>query len=422
MIREKLLNRKVIWFAIAACFVLLILFVRHVQHKQQAPVDAARRGGPPGAGGARGGQEPPVAVAFATVAAGDILVRVPALGTITPLATVTVRTQISGILQKVLFTEGQLVRQGDLLAQIDPRPYEAAVQQMRGNLRRDQALLADAKLDLTRYTGLVKEDSIAEQQLDTQKALVDQYEGTIESDQGQLNTALVNLQYTHIVSPVSGRVGLRQVDQGNYVTPGDANGIVVVNQLQPITALFSIPEDNAVGVLRRMQAGRALAVEAFAPNGAKLADGRLLTLDNAIDTSTGTVKLRAQFANQDGALFPNQFVNIQLDLDLLKNQLIIPNSAVHRGAPKGELTDFVYVINGDATVAVRPVALGVADGDRRAVNAGLAVGDRVVTEGGDRLRDGAKVDLNDAAPAGPAPARGASRPAKQAAKTRPPAQ
>jgi multidrug efflux system membrane fusion protein len=419
VIREKLLNRKVIWFAIALGFVLLILFVRHVQHKQQAPADAAARGG----GGARGGQEPPVAVAFAQVANGDIQVRVPALGTITPLATVTVRTQISGILQKILFTEGQLVHQGDVLAQVDPRPYEAAVQQMRGNLRRDQALLADAKLDLTRYAALVKEDSIAAQQLDTQKALVDQYEGTIESDQGQLNTALVNLQFTRIVSPVGGRVGLRQVDQGNYVTPGDANGIVVVNQIQPITAIFPIPEGNAVGVLRRMQNGGTLAVEAFDPNGAKLADGRLLTLDNSIDTTTGTIKLRAEFANKDGTLFPNQFVNIALDLDLLKNQIIIPNSAVHRGAPKGTLTDFVYVVNRDDTVSVRPVALGVADGDRMAVNSGLAVGERVVTEGGDRLRDGAQVDINDGSPAAKPPARsGAPDAAQRAPKRRPPSQ
>jgi multidrug efflux system membrane fusion protein len=237
-------------------------------------------------------------------------VRVPALGTVTPLASVTVRTQISGILQKIVFTEGQLVHQGDLLAQIDARPYEAAVKQMQGNLRRDQALLADARLDLKRYEGLVKEDSIAVQTLDTQRAVVAQDEGTVESDEGQLATAEVNLVYTHIVAPVTGRVGLRQVDQGNYVTAADANGIVVVNQLQPITVLFSIPEDNVNALLQRMRGG-PLKVEAYdRTNSAKLAEGKLLTADNQIDATTGTVKLRAEFVNADGSLFPNQFVNV----------------------------------------------------------------------------------------------------------------
>ncbi len=400
VLREKFLNRRVALIALAVIFVLTILFVRHLQHRQQAPVDASAK--------QRGGKDPPVAVALAAATAGDIQVRIPALGTVTPLATVTVKTQISGILQKVVFTEGQFVHQGDLLAQIDPRPYEAAVQQMQGNLRRDQALLADARLDLKRYDALVKEDSIAVQQLDTQKALVDQYEGTIESDQGQLNTASVNLQFTHIISPVTGRVGLRQVDQGNYVTPADANGIVVVNQLQPITVIFPIPEDDVTAVVQHLHDGAALKVEAYdRTNSAKLADGKLLTVDNAIDATTGTVKLRAQFANTDGLLFPNQFVNIELLVNLLQNQVIIPNVAVHRGAPKGVLTSFVYVINADSTVSVRPVTLGTVDGDRVAVSEGLKIGERVVTEGGDRLRDGAAVELPGAAPA---PPQGAARP------------
>jgi multidrug efflux system membrane fusion protein len=269
---------------------------------------------------------------------------------------------------------------------------------MEGNLKRDQALLADAKLDLKRYEGLVKEDSIAVQTLDTQRATVAQYEGTIESDEGQLNTAQVNLVYTRIVSPVTGRVGLRQVDQGNYVTPGDANGIVIVNEVQPITVLFSIPEDNVGALVKRLHDGSILKVEAYdRTNSKKLAEGRLLTADNAIDTTTGTIKLRAQFANSDGLLYPNQFVNVQLLLDLLSNQIIIPSAAVHRGAPKGVLTDFVYAVNGDATVSVRPVTLGVTDGDRVAVVTGLKAGEQVVTEGGDRLRDGASVDLPGAA-------------------------
>ncbi len=381
---------------LAAVLVIALIVVRIVQHRPKA-VDAAGMG--------RGGQNGPVAVAVAQVVRGDIQIRIPALGTVTTLANVTVRTQISGTLQKILFTEGQLVHEGAVIAQIDPRPYEAALQTAEGNLRRDQALLADARLDLKRYEGLVKEDSIAEQQLDTQRALVDQYIGTIESDEGQVKTAEVNLLYTHIVSPVTGRVGIRQVDQGNYVTPGDTNGIVVVNQLEPISVIFSIPEDNVTSLMKQVRQGASMAVEAYdRGNAVKLADGRLSTVDNEIDTSTGTVKLRAQFENADGSLFPNQFVNVQLLQDLVKNQFIIPNSAVRRGAPNGVITTFVYLVNADHTVTVRPVTLGVMDGERVAVTAGLTVGDVVVTEGGDRLREGAAVELPTDSPTTPASA------------------
>ena len=377
---------------------LMIGFTMYLRHKQ--PIA-------PPAGG-RFGQNGPVAVAVATAVVGDIQVKIPALGTVTPLATITVRTQISGPLQRIYFTEGQIVRQGDPLAQIDPRPFEAALQQMQGNLKRDQALLADARLDLKRYEGLVKEDSIAEQQLDTQRALVDQYTGTIESDEGQVNTAKVNLIYTHIVAPVSGRVGLRQVDQGNYVTPGDTNGIVLITQLQPITVIFPIPEDNVSAVMKRLRDGAQLTAEAYdRTNSTKIADGKLLTADNTIDVTTGTVKLRAIFDNTDNSLFPNQFVNIQLLEDVLTNQIIMPNSAVRRGAPNGVASTFVYVVNADNTVSVRPVTLGVVDGERVAVTAGLKAGEVVVTEGGDRLRDGAPVILPGA------PAAGAARPPGQ---------
>src|ERR1700722_5516165 len=357
------------------------------------PVAAPPRG--------RNGQNAPVAVSVATAVSGDVQVNIPALGTVTPLAPVTVRTQIVGTLQKIFFTEGQLVREGESLAQIDPRPYEAALQQMEGNLKRDQALLADAILDLKRYAGLVKEDSIAAQQLDTQRALVDQFTGTIQADEGQVKTAKVNLVYTHITSPVTGRVGLRQVDQGNYVTPGDTNGIVLINQLQPITVIFSIPEDNVSAVMRRLHEGATLTVEAYdRTNSAMLAQGKLLTVDNQIDVTTGTVKLRAQFENADSVLFPNQFVNIQLLQELMHDQIIIPNAAVRRGAPNGVVSTFVYVVDSDRTVKVRPVTLGVVDGERVAVTKGLSVGEVVVTEGGDRLRDGAQVVLP--APKGPA--------------------
>jgi multidrug efflux system membrane fusion protein len=387
--------------------VLLAVIILIVRHRSQAAT---------GPGTGRGGQNGPVAVGVATVTPGDIEVRIPALGTVTTLANVTVRTQISGTLQKILFTEGQLVHSGDVLAQIDPRPYEAALQTAQGNLRRDQALLADARLDLKRYEGLVKEDSIAAQQLDTQRALVDQYVGTIESDEGQVKTAQVNLAYTRIVSPVSGRVGIRQVDQGNYVTPGDTNGIVVVNQVQPISVIFSIPEDNVSALLKKVRQGTTLKVEASdRADAVRLAEGKLSTLDNAIDTTTGTVKLRAQFENADLSLFPNQFVNVSLLLDLLQNQLIMPNSAVRRGAPNGVVTTFVYLVKADRTVAVRPVNLGTVDGERVAVTSGVAAGDVVVTEGGDRLRDGATVQLPSAAPAPAAAATPAAGAAKRPA-------
>jgi multidrug efflux system membrane fusion protein len=370
---------------------LMIGFFAYLRHKQAPAAGAA----------GRGGQNGPVSVSVATVTSGDIQLRIPALGTVTPLATVTVRTQISGVMQKILFTEGQTVRQGDPLAQIDPRPYEAALQQMQGNLRRDQALLADARLDLKRYEGLVKEDSIAQQQLDTQRALVDQYTGTIQADEGQVKTASVNLIFTHITAPITGRVGLRQVDQGNYVTPGDANGIVVINQVQPITVIFPIPEDNVPALMHRLHEAGAMTVEAYdKPIVTLLAQGKLLTVDNQIDVTTGTIKLRAQFENADNALFPNQFVNIELLQELLHDQIIIPNAAVRRGAPNGVVSTFVYIVDSDRTVKVRPVTLGVVDGERVAVTKGLSVGEVVVTEGGDRLRDGAQVVLP--APKGPA--------------------
>ena len=382
---------------------LLAAFVLYLRTKQ--PVAAPPRG--------RNGQSDAVAVAVATAALGDIQVKIPALGTVTPLATVTVRTQITGTLQRIFFTEGQFVHQGDALAQIDPRPYEAALEQMQGNLMHDQALLANARVDLKRYVELVKDDSVAQQTLDTQRALVDQLVGTIQADAGQVKTAQVNLVYTHIIAPVTGRVGLRQVDQGNYVTPGDANGIVLINQLQPITVIFSIPEDNVSAVMKRVQSGAALTVEAFdRTNATKIADGKLLTVDNSIDITTGTVKLRAQFDNTDSSLFPNQFVNIQLLVDVLHDQVIMPNAAVRRGAPNGVATTFVYLVNADRTVSVRPVTLGVVDGEKVAVSAGLKTGEIVVSEGGDRLRDGALVQLPSSAPA---PAAAAQPPGKPAA-------
>jgi multidrug efflux system membrane fusion protein len=313
-----------------------------------------------------------VAVSISTVAIGDIQGRLPALGTITPLATVTVKAQITGQLQKIAFTEGQLVHAGDFLAQIDPRPYEAALNQAEGNLMRDQALLANAAAHQAPFT---------------------QYVATVEADRAVVEAAKVKLAYTRIVSPATGRVGLRQVDPGNYVTPGDVNGIVVITQLQPITAIFPVPKDNITQISRHLEAGATPQVLAFdRSNRAKLAEGKLLTLDEQIDITTGTIKLRALFDNKDGALFPNQFVNIQLVVDALHDQIVIPTAAVRRGAPNGVVGTFVYLVNTKAsTVSVRSVTLGTTDGERVAVTAGLGVGDVVVTEGGDRLRDGTKV-------------------------------
>ncbi|HYM35680.1 MAG TPA: efflux RND transporter periplasmic adaptor subunit, partial [Steroidobacteraceae bacterium] len=309
--------------AIAAVVVVLL-----VRHYSQTPEQRFGRG--------RGGPNGGISVAVATVTTGDIVVRIPALGTITPLATVTVKTQINGQLQKIAFKEGQLVHEGDFLAQIDPRPYEAVLNQMNANMHRDEALLSDAELNLKRYEDLIKEDSVAQQQLDTQKSLVNQYRGTLQGDQAQIKTAMLNLQYARIVSPVTGRVGLRQVDEGNYVTAGDANGIVVVTQLRPITAIFSIPEDNVTSIMRRLHDGATLPVQAYdRSNSNKLADGKLLSIDNQIDATTGTFKLRAVFDNKDDMLFPNQFVNIQLLVNVLHDQIIMPNAAVHRGAPNG---------------------------------------------------------------------------------------
>jgi multidrug efflux system membrane fusion protein len=380
--------------------VLVIAWIVHhgTQSKGAFAGGPGGPGGPgPGGRGGPGGIDAPIAVAVAKAVKGEMPVIIPALGTITPLATVTVKTQIAGQLIQVAFKEGQMVHAGDFLAQIDPRPYQAALDLARGNLRRDQALLANARVDAERYQGLLTEDSISKQQLDTQVALVEQYAGTVAADQAQIASAEVSLQYTHIVSPVTGRVGLRQVDAGNYVTPADTSGLVVVTQLQPITAIFPVPEDNASMILRRLHEGAALTVTAFdRTSTTRLAVGKLLTADNEIDPTTGTIKLRAEFANQDGLLFANQFVNIELLLDVRHDQVIIPSAAVHRGAPNGVSASFVYLVRPDSTVAVHPVTLGETDGERVAATSGLAAGDVVVTEGGDRLRDGAAIVLPDA--------------------------
>jgi multidrug efflux system membrane fusion protein len=345
-----------------------------------------------------------IPVGAATAETGDIDILLDELGTVTSLATVTIRSQISGYLTQVAFTEGQIVKQGDLLAQIDSRPYELALSQAEGQLARDQALLADARLDLARFQLLAKTNAIPKQQLDTQDALVKQDEGIVKSDQAMIGTAKLNIAYCHIVAPVNGRVGLRLVDQGNYVTPTDASGIVVITQLQPITVVFTVPEDNVPQILKRLHVNAKLTATAYDRSGnTKLATGSLLTLDNQIDVTTGTLKLKAQFANDDESLFPNQFVNIRLLVDALHDTTVVPTSAIQRGAPG----TFVYLIKPDLTVTAQPVTLGPANGDRVSIASGLAPGDRVVVDGADRLREGAKVDVRNSASA---PASGSAAP------------
>lgn len=347
-------------------------------------------GGPSGHGGPAGGpgarMVTPVGAAVAE--RGDIHVVLNGLGTVTPLRTVTVSAQVAGQLQAVEFREGQRVAQGEVLAQIDPRTYQAALAQAQGSLARDQAQLANARLDLARYQTLFKQDSTSRQQLDTQTALVRQYEGAIEADKGAVDVAQVNLGYTKIAAPVAGRVGLRQVDPGNNVGSGSA--IAVITQEQPIDVLFTIPEDNLPALRGKLHAGATLAVEAWDRAGQQhLASGTLASLDNQIDTSTGTVKVKARFANADEALFPNQFVNVRLMLDTLHDATIIPASALQRGASGL----FVYVIGADDTVAVRTVKTGTTEGERVQVLSGLQPGERVVTDGSDRLRDGSPVSV-----------------------------
>lgn len=330
----------------------------------------------------------PVHVAAAT--AGDMPIVLTALGTVTPLATVTVKTQLSGTLQSVAFKEGQFVKAGDLLAQIDPRPYQISLENAEGALAKDAALLQTARLDLKRYRTLLAQDSIAAQQVDTQASLVKQYEGQVQSDRASIDTYKLDLTYARITAPVSGRVGLRQVDAGNYVTPSDANGIVVITQLQPISVIFTTSEDNLPAVLKRMHAGAKLSTTAYDRNNTvPLETGYLETIDNQIDTSTGTVKLRALFPNTSQMLFPNQFVNARLLIDTIHDAVIVPSSAVLNGSNG----PFAYVVKPDNTVTVRPLKVGPVDGERTSIASGLAIGERVVTDGSDRLREGSKITV-----------------------------
>jgi membrane fusion protein, multidrug efflux system len=395
------------WRLIATCLVLLLVVAAVVWwSKQQAAPEQQGRGGR---------NAVPMSIVPETVGKGDIGINLNALGTVTSLATVTIRSQISGYLQKVDFKEGDEVKKGDLIAEIDPRPYEAMLAQANGNLARDQALLKGAQVDLARYQGLATQNAVPHQTLDTQVALVAQDQGTVEFDKAAVKSAEVNLQYTRILSPLDGRVGLRQVDQGNYVTPGDASGIVVITQLQPISVLFTVPEDNLQPISKRLQSGAVLPAAALDRGGGKkIADGTLQTFDSQIDPTTGTIKLRAQFPNETKTLYPNQFVNIQLLLDTHKDVTTMPTAGVQRGVPG----TFVYLVNSDDTVSVRKIELGVTDGDRVEVRSGLQPGDKIVVDGADKLRDGAKINVRAEAPNPNAPAAAPAPEGEKAGKKR----
>jgi multidrug efflux system membrane fusion protein len=344
---------------------------------------------PAGAAG-HNAQAAPQPVGAATIGQGDIRVIINALGTVTPIATITVQTQINGQLQEVAFTEGQMIKKGDFLAQIDPRPYQLLQAQYEGQLARDQGVLAQARVDLARYKTLAEQNSIARQQYEDQIYIVQQDEGTVKLDQALIDQQKLNVTYCHIVSPVTGRIGLRLVDPGNYLQTTNTTGVAVVTQLQPITVIFPVPEDDLPDILSQTKTGPPLEVYAYdRANVRSLATGRVAALDSQIDTTTGTAKLRAQFDNADNALFPNQFVNAQLVVKVLHNVVTMPTAAIQRGAPG----TYVYVINANDTVSVRPVSIGPTDGPMVAVNSGLSVGERVVVDGADRLRDGARVTI-----------------------------
>jgi multidrug efflux system membrane fusion protein len=387
-------GRTISWIGGLAALILLVLGAVWLSHSSAtsgaggAGAGGRRGGGGGGRGGPGGGQPTTVATVKATAA--DLPVTVEALGTVTPAATVTIRPQVSGTITKLLYTEGQLVHKGQTLAIIDPRPYQAALLQAQGALIRDQATLANTKVQLSRYNTLLGQDSIARQDVDTQAATAKQLEGTIAIDRGAVQQAQINVGYTRVVSPVSGRVGLKVVDIGNYIAAGDTNGIAVVTTLQPIDVEFAVPQDQAPVIAKRVAQGAQIPAIALDRTRTQTLDqGHFATLDNQVDTTTGTIKGKARFANAGNQLYPSQFVNVRLTVDTAANAITIPPSAVR----SGQDSSFVWLFKQDRTVTQRKVTTGVTSADKVQILTGLAIGDIVVTDGGDRLSEGAKVAL-----------------------------
>jgi multidrug efflux system membrane fusion protein len=389
-------RRKILWIiGIALLLVLAIIGLRHRAHSVTPPAGGGRFGGGASGSGA------PLAVGVAKVSTGDVPITINALGTVTPLATVTVHPQVTGPLTRVVFTEGQIVKAGELLAEIDPRPFQAALDQALGQLKRDQALLANARVDLGRYKTLLAQNSVSDQTYATQQSTVAQDQATVAFDQAAVESARLNLGYCRITSPVAGRVGLRQVDVGNLLQ-ANSSSIVIVTQMQPMSVLFTVPEDSVASILDHLHRGEKLTVQAYDRSLTnQIASGTLSNSDNQIDTTTGTLKLRAMFDNADLELFPNQFVNAHLILETLHDQTVVPSAALLNGSQGS----YVYLVNADDIVSMRLVTTGASAGDMVAINKGLEPGQTVVVDGADQLRDGAKIILPQAPAAGSTGAR-----------------
>ncbi|TPE15949.1 MdtA/MuxA family multidrug efflux RND transporter periplasmic adaptor subunit [Pantoea vagans] len=357
---------------------------------------------PRGKGGDDGARRSLAPVQAATATRQSVPQYLSGLGTVTAANTATVRSRVNGDLLAIHFTEGQQVKAGELLAEVDPRPYQVALTQAQGQLAKDQATLANARRDLARYEKLAKTSLVSQQDLDTQRSLVSETLGTLKADEGSVASAQLNLTYSRITAPIAGRVGLKQVDVGNYVTSGDTNGIVIITQTQPIDVIFTLAENSITPILKAQKSGEPLLVEAWDRSNQNLiASGKLLSLDNQIDVTTGTIKIKARFDNQDDTLFPNQFVNVRLKVNTLQDAIVIPPAALQMGN-EGH---FVWVVNSDNKVSKKSVMAGLQDSQKVVVSAGLEAGERVVTDGLDRLTEGAKVEVVTAQSSAPGSSR-----------------
>jgi membrane fusion protein, multidrug efflux system len=397
--RQKLIGLCVVLLVVAA---LVVVVVRSLNTQTQ-PDAGGPGGGPGGPGGGPRSAASTVGVATATTA--DVPIMLDAIGTVVPAGMVTVRPQVSGVISEIYFAEGQMVRKGQVLAQIDPRPFQAALTQAQGQLQQNQAQLMAARVTLARYETLLQQDSIATQEVDTQRALVQQLEGAVTAYRGAVQTAQLNVDFARIVAPASGRIGLRVIDAGNYIAAGDSSGLAVITTLSPIDVEFTVPQAQIAAIQQRAYSGARLPVLALDTTREKTLDaGVFSTLDNQISTTTGTVRGKARFPNASGALFPSQFVNVRMTLDTLRDAVTVPSTAVRQN----EKTSFVWVVGADSTVSQRPVVTGAATTTTVVITSGLKAGEKVITEGGDRLTEGGKVAVA-----------GQARPQRQGAGQRP---